>query len=870
MALVIWYKQGHDTPIYTYDKREGATSHWSHPATLSTRAAFRADSEPAVLLLTRLRAEDEGQYRCRVDFIRSPTKNTRLNLTILIPPERLLILDERGEQLAGVMLGPFDEGAEVNLTCVAVGGRPAARVSWWKSHALLANSEARASVFLTLRRADYDSEITCQAVTDASLSPVSKTLTIKVNLRPLWVRLLGGKRPLVAGRRAELACQAVGARPPPNISWWKGGTKLTSVKGNISPDGNITSSTLSFIPSIEDSGRVISCRAVQPGLSYPVREDGFQLEIQHLPVVKLELGANLDASKVVEESDVYLDCMVRANPWHTHVHFTHNGATVRGGGGVVVANQSLVLQRVSRRAAGAYVCVARNALGEGYSAPLVLDVKYRPRCKSEQAVTIRAGRGETVEIVCDLDANPKGPITYQWWFNNTTHSKIELNTSIAQEHGRLGRYLYTVNTSGDYGAVQCTGTNSVGQQSDSCLFLILPAEKPSPVNNCAISNITEDSLLVTCEAGHDGGLEQDFSLEVFDITTGTLLRNMSSEEPKFAVWGLFGDIAASVRAHNSKGCSEPVTVSVSLLKHPQQETVTLPVRVELSTVLATVLFTVAGIAAVIVVFALVFCWKHCHRNNDKNKNKLKKDEILNTPLKDSKECESIDSLDKNPDIIPIENKISDNCSTKSSTTDYSSRPLLSKTDPDTYDINYERENLNQACRQYIQGSSSIQWMHPLDFRVHQYDSNMPNVGPNSFRPSNLGPTPNVGDCRAADKFYINWLKYKNSLPLNTNGLLPMEQCMPPELYPSSVYGTINRRSIISRQKPELEPCESHSLTEYHRASPPVRVNADSSVYFNKNLLRGTATGSGTQLNTSLPILKTDKGITTHTVSSECR
>lgn len=41
-------------------------------------------------------------------------------------------------------------------------GRPAARVSWWKSHALLANSEARTSVSFTLRRADYDSEITCQ------------------------------------------------------------------------------------------------------------------------------------------------------------------------------------------------------------------------------------------------------------------------------------------------------------------------------------------------------------------------------------------------------------------------------------------------------------------------------------------------------------------------------------------------------------------------------------------------------------------------------------------------------------------------------------------------------------------------------------
>lgn len=72
--------------------------------------------------------------------------------------------------------------------------------------------------------------------------------------------------------------------------------------------------------------------------------------------------------------------------------------------------------------------------------------------------------------------------------------------------------------------------------------------------------------------------------------------------------------------------------------------------------------------------------------------------------------------------------------------------------------------------------------------------------------------------------------------------LPMEQCAPSELYPSSVYGTINRRPITSRQNRELEAYEPQSLTEYRRASPPVRVIADSSVYFNKSLLRGTTTG----------------------------
>ncbi|KAL0810361.1 hypothetical protein ABMA28_010510, partial [Loxostege sticticalis] len=378
VGLVIWYKQGHDTPIYS--------------------------------------PEDSGQYRCRVDFMKSPTKNTRLNLTVLIPPERLIILNQDGNEIRSGVIGPYDEGTEVNLTCVAVG------------------------------------------------------------VRPLWVRLQGGKRPLVAGQSTELVCQAVGARPKPTISWWKGGTRLKTVRETTSTDGNITSSILTFTPAIDDAGRVLSCRAVQPTLPHSTHEDGWKMEIQHLPVVKLELGANLDASKVVEGSDVYLDCRVRANPWHTHVYFTHNGAVVKPGPGVLLANQSLVLQHVSRKAAGAYVCSARNGLGEGSSEKLMLDVKFTPTCKSTQPVVLRAARGEMIDIECDLDANPKDAMFYHWWFNSSAHTKHDLNTSPATSTNNApGIYTYMVNTSSDYGWVQCSGTNSVGRQTKPCLFHILPA-----------------------------------------------------------------------------------------------------------------------------------------------------------------------------------------------------------------------------------------------------------------------------------------------------------------------------------------------------------------------------------------------------------
>ena len=42
--------------------------------------------------------------------------------------------------------------------------------------------------------------------------------------------------------------------------------------------------------------------------------------------------------------------------------------------GIIMTNQSLVLQRVTRLSAGNYSCIGRNSEGEGISHPFYLDV----------------------------------------------------------------------------------------------------------------------------------------------------------------------------------------------------------------------------------------------------------------------------------------------------------------------------------------------------------------------------------------------------------------------------------------------------------------------------------------------------------------
>lgn len=95
--------------------------------------------------------------------------------------------------------------------------------------------------------------------------------------------------------------------------------------------------------------------------------------------------------------------------------------------------------------------------------------------------------------------------------------------------------------------------------------VIGPPEEP---RNCVVTNRTAKCIVLDCESGQDGGLKQEFQLEVFGTDSDRFLANISSHtSPVFTACSLppRESLMLLVYSRNSKGRSKPVTIDTSTM-----------------------------------------------------------------------------------------------------------------------------------------------------------------------------------------------------------------------------------------------------------------------------------------------------------------
>ncbi|XP_050699123.1 nephrin-like [Eriocheir sinensis] len=612
ITLLLWFRDPLTTPIYRLDSRQAEESQWWDKGRLGTRATLQVGGSLALLHLAPLNPRDQGLYTCRADFRSQPTKTTRVNLTLIVPPSSVsVVIGEYAEVEGGAaplqtssVVGPYLLGDVVQLTCVAHGGKPRPWVLWTEGARVLDDemesesfnttsdplleplnttsapttdgltSNTMAALLLLpgappdephntltlgpLTRAHLLMNVTCSAANSNLTQPTILHFTIEMNLPPLRVTVLPPQStPLMAGHTYEVTCVVVGARPPPAVTWWRGHQQVLEATVKSSEEGNSTTSRASVTPSARDDGSFLRCLAETHAAPAKL-EDIWPLDVQYVPEAACSFGASLNVGNIKEGDDVYFECNIAANPRVSRVSWRHHNTPLVHNvtAGIIISNQSLVLQRVVRRQAGLYSCLARNAIGETASNHLRLDVKYAPVCSPGQVTTYAVGRYEDAEVTCAVDANP-AQTSYQWTFNNTADT-IDVPQGRFSSSSTHSVITYTPMTSLDYGTLLCWAANEIGSQRVPCVFHIVPAGKPEPPGNCTVDQGTPTSARVKCVAGGSGGLPQWFLLRASRQGRRRQVLNLTAEDsPEFAVTGLWpgGTYQLAITAANDRGHS---------------------------------------------------------------------------------------------------------------------------------------------------------------------------------------------------------------------------------------------------------------------------------------------------------------------------
>ena len=98
-----------------------------------------------------------------------------------------------------------------------------------------------------------------------------------------------------------------------------------------------------------------------------------------------------------------------------------------------------------------------------------------PVCLNESPIVHGVGKGEMVDVICSVSANPKA-VTFEWTFNNSAEFiRVPGKRALTEKNGTTSKLTYTPKTDKDYGTLMCSATNEVGRQRNPCIFHIILA-----------------------------------------------------------------------------------------------------------------------------------------------------------------------------------------------------------------------------------------------------------------------------------------------------------------------------------------------------------------------------------------------------------
>ncbi|XP_026671052.1 hemicentin-2 isoform X2 [Ceratina calcarata] len=570
VSMVLWFKDTAGIPLYSLDARNGdpaSAIHWAVSDDLGKRTYFQiGDGHRAKLKVTKVTYKDQGIFRCRVDFVDSPTRNFRVNLTLIEVPSQPVIYNAQGHEVKAIA-GPFLEGYNLALTCQVSGGRPKPTVTWWKDGELLDGVVDTVSIgppskftvnhlFIDkVARSLWGTKLECRVQSPMMPAPIVREVPLDIYLKPAIVKIVLNENQIHAGRPIAARCETWGSSPAARIVWSLGGRAIGDPNASTIQRSNSTVSKLALALGRDDDGKELTCRAENPRFPGGVLEQTKVLNVAYAPVVSIELATGYVLDTLREGDDLKLICNAESNPPPTTIVWYHEGDRLEHNVaiGTLIASNTLTLRVLTLAHAGEYSCEAINSVGEGRSSPIFIPMKYAPRCRpGYERRVITVGRREAVSLRCEVDAMPSDAVRFSWTYNGTLGDVLPMPNSRARNNGLVSvlEYIPTVDT--DFGTLACWASNSVGRQRIPCIFDIVPGNPPQPPTDCSLRNASA-WLEVICVPGADGGSPQYFLLEVRGIVgSPAVASNPSTLHVPQSDQGTVGEVPAIYRESNPR------------------------------------------------------------------------------------------------------------------------------------------------------------------------------------------------------------------------------------------------------------------------------------------------------------------------------
>uniref|UniRef100_A0A8C4IV11 Hemicentin-2 n=1 Tax=Dicentrarchus labrax TaxID=13489 RepID=A0A8C4IV11_DICLA len=450
------------------------------------------------LRLGSAQGDSTGLYTCRATNP-AGTATKHYSLSVLVPPQI------EGDSTS-LTFGGQEEKVRINgsltLSCLTK-GFPEPKVNWFKDGQLLTGNihagiqESGHLLHIENAMMSHEGQYTCVVTNSAGEDKRDFRVTIQVppifhrvtNREAAWGLGHEGddkedmvdKREVVLGHSITLSCES-NAIPPPKLSWYKDGRKLTSADGVVLlPGGQVLQ--IARVQK-EDAGKY-TCQAVNEAGEDRMH---FELEILVPPVIMGASEEFMEEMGAVVNSTVVLHCDVTGHPAPV-ISWLRDRQPVHTDSQHHISEDGTQLQLLSVQVSdmAGYSCVAENKVGT-VEKLFSLTVQVPPRIIGSKEEEVSVIEGHMVSLLCDVQAYPPPEITW-----TRDGQVLHFSTGIHILPGGQMLQLPRARLE-DAGQYVCTATNSAGQDQKSILLsvYVLPTLKP---------RLDAESDLVTPQVG---------------------------------------------------------------------------------------------------------------------------------------------------------------------------------------------------------------------------------------------------------------------------------------------------------------------------------------------------------------------------------